>query len=511
MKKTSILLALALLAVMLAPAALAANSGKCGASINWSLNTSTKTLTISGSGRMYDYSSNNLPPWYSASTAGANLETVVISGEITYIGNYAFYKLSKVASFSLPDTVLEIGEKAFYFNGLRQIHLSSRLEIIGYMAFYYCSSLQSIEIPNRVHTIGASAFEACTRATTLTLPDDLTTVGNSAFSSCSRVTSLTLPEKLEAIDSSAFYGMNGLTEVTIPASVTAFGHSVFASCKSLQAIHVDSGNLILSSVGGILFDKAGATLIQYPAGRPDESYTIPNTVSQLGDSAFSGCQYLERVTVPNSVAKLSNFVFAHCAALTDVELPNTLTLIDDRAFFNCGALTDLVIPDGVTGIGMEAFAYDANLVRLTVPESVTSFGERVFDDCSADLTLRVIAGSPAHTYAVNNNMNIEFDSPFDRVDFVLPDDLTVIEKRAFSGIAATAVRIPDGVTSIGGMAFGECPNLKHVYIPDSIPEGSIADNAFNGNSGLYLYGSEGGYAQSYAASHDSITFIPLDP
>lgn len=505
MKKTAFLLILALIICQLSPAALAA-AQQCGDSVYWSYNSATRTLTFSGSGRMYDYTSKNLPPWYDSYIKYGKVDNIeFVDGDITYIGDYAFHGLH-VPNVTLPDTVLEIGKNAFDRSEIRTIHLPAQLETIGYEAFSGGTHLESIVIPDRVTTIGISAFDGCSHATSLTLPAGLKTISFTSFSGMSSLTELELPEGLETLGSSAFSNCTQLDEVTIPASVTSVGTSPFWGCSALEAIHVAPGNPVVSEVDGVLFNKAGTTLLQYPAGRMEESYTVPDTVTRLNSSAFAGCMHLKRATIPDGIAELPLSVFRRCPELTHVDLPDTITKIDRGAFYQCPLLTELDIPYGVTELGQEAF-WQCGLQRVSIPETVTSFGNYLFDYCPTELTLYVIAGSPAHSYAVNNRKNFAFLSPFDRADLVLPGDLTTIEDEAFMGADAAIVYLPAGVTEIGHRAFAGCPNLKHINLPDGA---SIATDAFDDCGAVYLYGASGSAAEAYASSHDNVTFVALE-
>jgi len=512
MKKTALMLVLALLAVMLAPAALAANN-TCGTNVTWQYISSSRTLMITCNGEegvMNNYNNSDGAPWYNQRN---NIDNVVMTGQMTYIGKYNFVGLK--ANFSLPDSVKQISTYAFITSTLKTFNMPRLLESIGASSFESCTFDQGIAIPEGVTTIPYRAFYS-SKAPSLTLPVTLKTIDNYAFTFLNGPTEIELPEGLESVGSYAFDGCKSLTEITIPATVTTCSDGVFSACSVLEAIHVASDNAVLRDEDGILFDKTGTKLIVYPAGRTSESYAVSSHVKQLGNGAFSGNIHLRSVSLPDGITVLSSGAFTACTGLTHIDLPGKLTTIGKSAFANCPSLTELEIPHGVTELGEQAFS-NSGIMRLVVPETVTSFGKYLFMQTSpylehpAGLTLSVVAGSAAHDYAKANGIAVEYHAPFGHADLILPADLEIVERSAFEGTDATIVYLPDGVTSIGGRAFAACPNLKHVYIPDSIPEGSIADSAFDDNSGLYLYGSEGGYAQSYAASHDSITFIPLDP
>jgi BspA type Leucine rich repeat region (6 copies) len=128
-----------------------------------------------------------------------------------------------------------------------------------------------------------------------------------------------------------------LTSVTIPNSVTS-GDYAFFGCFSLMNINVVAGNPDYSSINGVLFDRAQATLIECPEGLHG-SYTIPNSVTSIGVEAFGECESLTSVTIPNSVTNIGGGAFFDCFSLTSVTIPNRVTSIGDYAFLDCTNLT----------------------------------------------------------------------------------------------------------------------------------------------------------------------------
>ena len=126
------------------------------------------------------------------------------------------------------------------------------------------------------------------------------------------------------IGSSAFYGHTSLTSVTIPYRVTSIIGSAFFGCTSLGAIAVDAFNSVFSSVDGVLFNKSQTVLILCPGGKAG-SYTIPNSVTNIGASAFQFCTGLFSVTIPNSVTSIGGGAFGYCWSLTTVTIGNSVT------------------------------------------------------------------------------------------------------------------------------------------------------------------------------------------
>ena len=139
----------------------AEESGTCGPNLKWYL-TDYGVLTISGKGKMYDYSyDNNRAPWY-----GNYIKRIIIGDGITTIGRLAFQYCRALTSVTIPNSVTEIGGRAFYnCSALTSVTIPNSVTTIGWYAFRKCTNLQKVNIGNSVKTIGVSAFESCTSIT----------------------------------------------------------------------------------------------------------------------------------------------------------------------------------------------------------------------------------------------------------------------------------------------------------------------------------------------------------
>ena len=205
----------------------------------------------------------------------------------------------------------------------------------------------------RVTSIGEKAFKDCRGLTSVTIGNSVTSIGESAFEGCSSLTSVTIPNSVTSIGEWAFSNCSGLTSVTIGNSVTSIGESAFSGCSNLTSISVEAGNTIYDSRDNCnaIIETASNKLI---AGC--KNTIIPNSVTSIGNSAFSGCSSLTSVTIPNSVTSIGKYAFRGCSGLTSVTIPNSVTSIGYEAFRGCSSLTSVESPALLFNDAFEIFA-----------------------------------------------------------------------------------------------------------------------------------------------------------
>ena len=402
---------------------------------------------------------------------------------VTTIGKGAFSSCKNLTSVFIPDSITTIGEGAFSrCDNLTSIEVAGKNNLYkdidgilyskdGKTLIQYAigKTKKSFTIPNGVTTIEDDAFEYC-NLTSIVIPNSVTTIGSSVFAYCDGLTNVVIPDSVTTIGSSVFAYCNGLTNVVIPDSVTTIGGYVFAECYNLTSIEVAEDNTAYKDIDGNLYSKDGTTLIQYAIGKTATSFTMPNTVTVIGDYAFYSCKNLTNIGLPNSVTTIGNSALENCQNLISLIIPDSVTTIEDEAFYKCSKLTSVDIGNSVTTIGFRVFNHCAKLTSIVIPDSVTAIENEAFAYC--DNLTNVSIGNSVTTIG-----NSAFYRCSSLTDIVIPDSVITMGNSAFNNCTSlTNVTIGDGVTTIGDRIFYGCGMLTTLTIGNSIS--TIGDNAF---------------------------------
>lgn len=455
--------------------------GYCGedaGNIEWYLDTSG-VMTISGSGRMYEFNTWFTCPWNEYKKL---IKKVVVEEGVEYIGNSAFKNCNKLAEISLSDSVKEIGMEVFSgCRSLKSISIPENVQKIGSFAFEYCEELKTIYLPNSLEYIYGDAFTDCEKlesievssenerytsvdgvlytknldeivkyptgkaGDTYTIPDTVRTIGESAFR-CSYLISVDIPDSVTKIENDAFNYSTKLQEILIPDSVESIGECAFSGCCELKNVRLPSGIDMIAD--HTFYENVSLTSVEIPEG-----------VESIESGAFSGCISLKEIKLPDSLKDIGSFAFAD-TSLVNVKLPDNLVTIGVDAFISCQKLESIEIPAGVSEIS-DVFSGCTSLSTIKVaPENenyVVVDGVLFFKDMK---TL------------------VYYPPALENQSYTIPQGVECINWYAFMYSGITSVIIPESVVDIGGFAFADCKSLKEVVIPDGVKY--IGESAFSG-------------------------------
>ncbi len=303
-------------------------SGSCGENVTYTFDSKTGTLTISGSGAMYDYNnSTNSPycftkgPFYNQTV----IRSVVINYGVTRIGTYSFIGCSGITSIVMSNSITSIGKSAFNgCSGLTSIAIPNSVTSIDEVAFPLCSNLESFIVDsNNANYCSVDGvlfdknkstlvcYPISKNATNYEIPSSVTSISESAFYKCTRLTSIEIPNSVTNIGKQAFYGCDNLQKIVISGNLKSIETHCFSHCPSLTSV------------------------------------VIPNSVNSIGIYAFVYDSGLLSVTIPKSVTEIEAGAFQHCTSIKDVYYAgtkqewNNITINNENGTNSC--LTDATI------------------------------------------------------------------------------------------------------------------------------------------------------------------------
>jgi BspA type Leucine rich repeat region (6 copies) len=441
-------------------------------------------------------------------TPGAVVIPETINGlPVAAIEAMAFFSCTNLTAIVVPDSVTDVGHGAF-----------SR-----------CISLTNAYLSKRISSIEQGTFEGCTRLATVSIPDSVSNIQFNAFLGCVSLDQVRLPNKVASLGNGAFFGCAALASISIPDSLTTIGSGTFAGCTSLTSIDVTTGHVRFSSVDGVLFNKDQTTLLQCPGGKAGR-LTLPNSVSRIGEHAFSGCTSLASIVIPRSVAFIEDTAFVGCDRLEEISVdsgnpffsssdgvlfdklqvtliqcpggkagnyspPDTVARIGNPGGFGfqgCGRLTGITIPNGVRSIPASAFSGCASLTNIAIPESTTSIENRAFFGCASLTSIIIPSG-------VTRIPESAFAGCISLTDIAIPSRVSWIDLWAFSGCTSlTGITIPNSVNFIGVHAFSGCSNLTSIGVDSTNPWFSSEDGVLFTKSQDLLIACPPGKAGQYS-------------
>ncbi len=288
--------------------------------------------------------------------------------DVKAIGNDAFRDMGWVKSIDIPDTVVEIGDGAFYGSlSTTKISLSENLYKIGSHAFFGCISLENIRLPLGLKFIGGFAFADCQKLEGFAIPNGVSSIGGGAFEGTKWLSAqkdefviagenilicyngndekVTVPEDVRVV--SAFYDNFFLKEVTFPESVEEIGEYGF----------------INSSITSVNMSK---------------------NIRTIGTSAFDSCLSLKKITLNEDLEEIGSFAFANCQMITEFTVSENVKIIGDGVFSRCDSLE-----------------------KLTFLSDKTEIGENICESCNSSLKILCEKNSPVINYVKENGFILD--------------------------------------------------------------------------------------------------------
>ncbi len=458
---------------------------KCGLLAQYTYDPETKTLSIVGSGTMYDYTAASKRPY---ETYVGNATSIVISSGITSVGAYAFNSFPNVTTVTVADSVTDI----------------------KYAAFKGCSAIKTLTVPicvnlaagdlgdpaedgtlsfNGVTNINSITFTAGTQSpysyssdsgftnyyqktpmylsrsslSIVSLPTGIETVPSAILKDCVGMLSITIPSTVTVIGGHAFAGCSSLASITIPDSVTTIQHSAFLDCSGLQTLSL--GSSVNTIEGSVFCGCTGLTQV-----------TLPSSITSVGTYAFNGCSSLENVTatVGEDGTSWSSDAFTS-TALKFVQLSGEGTFsqsgaISGEDWVSASQTTPGAFPASLTSSALETY-------HISSLKDIGVVTGKLFAYVSGGTVTVIGSGAMLSFTAISERIA---EDPWVRADvtsLVINEGATSIGDECFKGSSITGLELPSSVTTIGNSAFEGSTSLVYAEIPSVT---SIGNEAFSG-------------------------------
>lgn len=375
---------------------------------------------------------------------------------------------------SLHDGVEETEELfAGYLTNVKKIIIPEGLKSLNHNSFSNSKALEEVVLPNSLEIIFSGAFSYCSSLYTITLPENLKELSTSdwwigVFDSCSSLKEVVIPDSVEKIGPYTFYGCSSLEKVVYPAGVKDFGFSQFKECSNLKEIIVKEGNQFAFTEDGIYFEIIDGvnTLSLYPSKKEGKTYTVPETVTVIGNNAFDSVSNLEEVTIPKTVTSIGTNLFSSTKNLKKVTIDAEITFLPNFTF-SYSSVSEVILPETLIEIGRSVFMNTHNLKTITLPSSLKVIGDSCFYNSGLEeieLPDSVTEIGQAFFYATSLKK------------IKLSNNITTFVASSFNSCQIEEIVIPSSMVEIAEYSFVDCSKLKSVYVPESVA--TIYANSF---------------------------------
>ena len=418
--------------------------GICGEHLTWTYNPETEDMIIEG----YGVLSNTVDSlWWNKT---------VIKPSSWATGYKTYYPYNSCKRVILPEGLTGFCKEAFRdFTSMTECIVPEGVKVIPDATFYGCTALKSMHLPNSVDTIGNNAFYGCKAMTAIHCGEGVKHIGNYAFFDCLSIRSVRWSDSLETIGTMILDAMGddySSGTVYLPLSDTLFFPAPFRSNNQLSWCQMNR-HVIVWNARKLSTQKQGYGGVLYNPYHSYREVLFGPDVEEVPDFFLWGQTGVEDITLPEGVTKVGTSAFSGCRGIRTVSLPSTLVALQQSAFQNCSNLGEVVLPDHLTNVSANVFSGCTALRRVTIPASVTTIGDGAFSGCTT------------------------LDS------VLLPEAVTMIGGSAFSGVKTpSSLVIPNKVISVGANAFENWSSLTDLTIGKNVV--LLADNVFAGDSAI---------------------------
>lgn len=353
------------------------------------------------------------------------LVNLQIGNNVTTIDESSLHGNPHLLSLTIPEGVTTMGRDACESNGIEELTLPNSLTTIDYFTFSNNKNLKTIHFGTGLKEIAYGAFKGCSALENL----DLST------------------SNIENIKSYAFSDCTSLTSVKFPSSLRQIYGNAFSKTPALQAVTFNDG---LDGIGSSAFSDSGLKTV-----------TLPNSLTYLGDYAFSNCKDLASISIGTGITEIPYKCFTGCNALTSVDLPEHVTSIGGGAYSYCNGLVSITLPSSIQAVGASAFASCSNLEEVVIPDNVTTLGEKAF----------------------------QYDKKLKHVQ--IGKGVATLEKDLFNSCESlSSVELSEGLTAVKAFVFQYCSSLKSVTFPTTLKTLSNSTSFGWSPDSLYFLGTQ---------------------
>ncbi|KAL7716928.1 hypothetical protein QTN25_005523 [Entamoeba marina] len=372
------------------------------------------------------------------------LNEVVVPTHVTSLQYHNEYHSTTPTSIVFHDNIIRFYPQCFKsFSKVKSFTLPTMLKTLEFGLFSNCTSLSSIHIPQSVERIDGTCFQSCNSLSSVVFDCEIDLIPSFCFKGCSSLKTISIPTNVTSIGESAFSGCLHLESIKIGTKVENISKNCFLDCRSFQKIIVVDEN-----------------------NKPNNTFTIPTSVTSLQNSCFSNCSKLINVVIPSSIIELPKECFKGCYSLLSITIPTTITSIEEKCFEGTVRLSKIDLPTSLKYIGKRVFG---SITSITIPSSVKGLSEEMFYDCSM-----------LESLTVHKNINT-----IPRMCFYNCSKLTKIHVLGYltkprpttSYLSINPLKalkimrsivIPTSLTHFGEQSFGNDQGVNYVKTPDGI-------------------------------------------